>query len=395
MKHLFWIVIILVVFNSSTKATAKMTGQANVGIAAVSYDGKAVTLLTLRPTMGVGNWKMGLDVNIFIPSAYKPSNIPYLMFRYVEYDDGHSGLRYGVLDGITLGYGLIMKDYSTLVSGGTLFDPNQAGIRAYTDVYEPYGLQAIMTRSQVYAGRVSYQPDSLSLFGRPVFFGVNYAVDKDGVKTKAKLISNGQSAMSADMGWSVMGESATVFAEIAQLAHYGQGSMFGLKGRLLGAVDYQLDYRDLGKRFVPGYFSYQYEVQPIDLSGLSNDRLRGYHGALDFALGSFVRFNVEYQNLVYASSKKENPSLKAELSTQEIANVSLLARYEQLQMRSLSAAANDGANVVVEALVPMRMVGIPFPGLANVSWKRTYSADAPNGKYYDSQSIGYQYSIPF
>lgn len=370
-------------------------GQATFGLSALNNNGSSVTVLTLYPTLGVGNWKVGLDVNIFLPSDAKPKSVPYVLFHYIEYDDGFSGIRYGIMDGITLGYGLIMNDYSSRVNGTTMFDPTQAGVKAYTNLYKPYGVMALMTHSQIYAGRLTYQPDMFTLLGRPIVLGVSYAVDNDGVKTPTKTYGKGQAAMAADIGCELLGPAAILFSEYGQLLNHNGGLMAGLKGRLVGLFTYQFDYRALGRNFIPAYFGYQYEVQPVDLTAINIGNISGYHGSLGFSLGQLADLKMEYQNLFFENTGKANPSLKAELVTQEIANFTVRARYEQLQLRSLSSVGDEGANIVVDTMVPLAMLGVPFPGKTNVSWKRIYSSDSPNGKFTDSLGFGYQYVLPF
>ena len=252
-----------------------------------------------------------------------------------------------------------------------------------------------MTNSRVYAGRVTYQPEDLQLLDKPVVFGMSYATDIDGVDTQAGTIGEEQKAIAADAGWLVFGDAATLFVEIGQLVDYSRGGMTGIKGKLLGFVDYQLDYRMFGSQFVPGYFNYQYEVNPIDLKNVNSGRITGYHGNLGFSLGQMGYFLAEYQNLIYETTKKEEPSLKAVLTLNEISGVSAQARYEQLQMRSLSDAGKNGANIVVDSFVPLAMMGIAFPGKAKVTWKRTYTQTAKNGEFEDSTEIGYLFSLPF
>ncbi|HAR63437.1 MAG: hypothetical protein DKM50_12140 [Candidatus Margulisiibacteriota bacterium] len=381
---------LLLFVGSAVMAVDNMSGKGTGGVSIISSGGKSATVLTLSPTLGIGNFGFGLDVNLFMPAENKPKNASFVSIRYVEYDDGINGIRYGVLSGITLGYGLIMNDYSTEVNGSTIFDPSKAGVKAYTNAFNPYGMMAVITNTKVYAGRLTYQPAELELLGKQVKLGLSYAVDNDGVSNTAGTIGKGQAAMAADAGWLVFGDAGTLFVEVGQLINYSKGGMTGVKGKVFNFLDYQVDYRTFGSKFVPGYFNYQYELSPTDLETVNLGSMSGYHGSLGFSIFNLANFIAEYQNIKYKNKAKEDPSLKAILTVNEIAGVSAQARYEQVQMTSFSKIGSGGANIAVDTYAPLTMLGVNFPGNAKITWKRVYN---DQGQMEDSTEYGY--AIPF
>jgi hypothetical protein len=193
-------------------------------------------------------------------------------------------------------------------------------------------------------------------------------------------------------GWLVFGDAGTVFAEAGKLMNYDGGFMTGLKGRLLEFADYQVDYRICGDKFVPGYFNTQYEYEPVDLKTLSTGGISGYHGALGYDILSLGRFDLEYENYVYADSGKNDPFLAATLEVNDIAGMNGTVYDEQTRFQSISASGEQYATLECSGEIPLTMIGIGFPGLAQVTLRRDYYGPK---EFIDTQAIGYVLPLVF
>src|SRR3989339_295118 len=163
---------------ATTNLTASSSGtklQSNIGGLAFGFikvGSAEVATLAWRPNFKFGPWGLGADVNLALGSN-KPAQYESLVLRYVEYDDGKKGLRYGILDNITYGKGLIMKGYSTR-KASTVMDVNeQLALKGYVDM-ETYRLGAMGTRSNIYAARVE------ELVNPMLVVGEYYIVDTTG-----------------------------------------------------------------------------------------------------------------------------------------------------------------------------------------------------------------------
>lgn len=246
------------------------------------------------------------------------------------------------------------------------------------------------TNSRVYAQRLTYSPDFLKLFDIPVVLGESYAIDLDGVRSASGVIGEEQSAGAVDVAWPVFGSLGTVFAEAAQLSNYSKGVMSGLTGKVFDFLDYRIDYRQFGGQFVPGYFNYQYETSPIDLTTINRGKITGYHAGLGLNLGSIAYFQADYENYTYEDTDDVDPRLIAQLFFNGIDGIDGYARYEQLNMRSLDSIDDQGANVIAEVFVPPAKFGYNYPGKMKIKYKGYYDV---NGDYQESQEFGYVFSF--
>jgi hypothetical protein len=353
----------------------------------ISYlenDGEMVTVFSLQPTLRLHHFSLGTEINLYSPDDKKPSESPYFLIRFLEYDDDTTGLRYGILNRITLGYGLIVNNYTTELRGSALFNPKQAGVKFYTKMFAPFHYLLLGTNSQVYAGRMEYLNPDLNFLGRPLSFGTSYAIDLDGVETKNKTIGEDQAAVALDAGWLLFAEAGTFFVEVGHLCNYSKGFMTGFKGKLF-IFDYQVDYRRLGQNFVPGYFNAQYETTPVDLDTLNKGIINGYHAGLGFGLFENLYFAADYEDYNFEESSKNDQSVKAYLDIHDFFAINGKICYEQLQLKNL-----EDANLTFQGLVPLSILGINAPGRANILYKRVYDAQ---GDYVDSTAVSYEVSF--
>ncbi|OGC32766.1 hypothetical protein A2311_03010 [candidate division WOR-1 bacterium RIFOXYB2_FULL_48_7] len=299
---------------ATTNLTASSSGtklQSNIGGLAFGFikvGSAEVATLAWRPNFKFGPWGLGADVNLALGSN-KPAQYESLVLRYVEYDDGKKGLRYGILDNITYGKGLIMKGYSTR-KASTVMDVNeQLALKGYVDM-ETYRLGAMGTRSNIYAARVE------ELVNPMLVVGEYYIVDTTGRRI---VQPDGTTRQFAPV--SAIGVDATVpmalnfegYAEAGQLMNYGNGYAAGLSWAydlMVANASFLAEYRVLDKGFVPGYFNADYENNPVDLSSAeaSGQAKNGYLAQIKVnALG------LAGVSLVYESYVNSNATLSGDL----------------------------------------------------------------------------------
>jgi len=234
---------------------------------------REVGLLTWRPDFRWGYFSMGFDLNVPLGQA-RPSNYEQLVFRYVEYDDTLRGLRYGVLNNVTLGAGLLMDNYSTVGNSvSALLNSHQMGLKGYYTFKNVYGLENIRilgmrTYSNLYAVRVSEKVLPWLTIGQ------SYVWDTDGIS----VVQTGGTTRNypAESGYSIDAMIPIIwdmqyYAELAKITNYGAGAATGVKWERdwgLAAFTFNVGLRYAEANFVPGYFNAEYETDPIDIASV-------------------------------------------------------------------------------------------------------------------------------
>ena len=175
------------------------------------------------PNFKLGDLGVGVDINIPLGGASKPDGIDYLVLRYLEYSNSVWGARYGVLENVTLGSGLLVSNYSTNAKGGIIPTNNQKGIRGYYN-FGTNGVEAMYTWSNIYAVRLTQKP-----FGN-VTFGEYYITDTDGVNFKnpdgTTSVFPPVSGFGVDASYPLF-PGANLFSEYAQIVNHGGGFSAG------------------------------------------------------------------------------------------------------------------------------------------------------------------------
>lgn len=252
------------------------TGTANTGLA------------SWNPDIGLGAFKLGLGINVPFndPTGRVVDNI---VVRYAQYDSRRWGFRYGVISNYTLGYGLLVNNY-TSAQTGIIQSNQQSGLRVYYK-QDIYGAEGMGTWSKFQAVRLTEE-----IMPRLVL-GQYYAGDSDGINflrpDGTRVVYPSQSGFGIDAGYSVW-NGGTVFAEYAKMNNHGSGISAGFNqdmGILIGRANFRAERRLIDRNFVPGYFNENYETDPIDIASYeaSNTSKNGYKvqlGATVLSLGN-------------------------------------------------------------------------------------------------------------
>ena len=357
--------------DEETTQVASSIGGLSLGYIKVGT--KEVGNLAWHPDLRLGPIGLGVDVNVSLGEE-KPSGYEHVVLRFLEYDDGKRGLRYGVIDHLTWGHGLLMKDYSTRVAGPVLLNNQQLGMKAYLDM-DKYVVRALGTRSNIYGLRVEERIYPMLTLGQ------TYITDTDGV------MPPGTSEVQKVSG---IGMDATVplplnlkgYAEWAQLLDYGSGLATGISWGLdvmLAKASFLAEYRMLDSKFVPGYFDSDYETNPINLASAeaTGNVKNGYLAQLGVSALDLLALSVAYENYNDSDSASVNADLYA-----KIVNMEVTGYYKQpnfINFRSLSL--EEGAIMGGSIAYPVN----PFTWLV-VHYKKVYNPDTEEveeSQYYE------------
>ncbi len=154
------------------------------GIGAVTIDGELYTALTLRPDFSIGKFGMALDIPLYINAEGDfrtnewnawddiPDKIYYMRWGR---PDEPLYIRAGALDNVTLGYGLMVKNYTN-----TIDYPSIRRIGARVDLERgPFGLESFVGNLKEIGGpgllgaRVTYDGFGPFVVGASVAADVN------------------------------------------------------------------------------------------------------------------------------------------------------------------------------------------------------------------------------
>ncbi|MFA5113658.1 MAG: hypothetical protein WC529_05115 [Candidatus Margulisiibacteriota bacterium] len=290
----------------------------------IKVGSREVATLAWHPDFKFGAWGAGFDVNLALGDN-KPEGYETAVLRYVEYDDFKKGLRYGILDGVTLGHGLIMKNYSTRVGNSVLPVNEQTGIRGYIDL-DRNVVRAMATKSNVYYLRLEQRVNPL------LTLGGYYVTDSTGRKI---VQTDGSTRLFPSV--SAVGVDAVMplplnlegYAEAGQLMNHGNGYAAGLSwgyDLMVANASFLAEYRVLDKGFVPAYFSADYENNPVDLASAeaSGSTKNGYLAQLGVnALG------LASLSLIYEAYQDSNATLTGDLTAKFTDQLTVRGYYKQ------------------------------------------------------------------
>ena len=244
--------------DSTAAAMAHKLGGGSLGYMKVGSS--EVANISWQPDFKFGVIGLGLDVNIPLTGT-KPSGYENVVLRYVEYDDGKRGARYGVIENLTWGHGMLVSRYSTRVAGPLLLNNSQLGFKGYIDM-EKYVVRVLYTKTGVHGLRVEERVHPLLTLGQ------TYVADSDGVTPVGTTTNQKETGVGVDATVPLPFNLAG-FAEYAMLQNRGSGSSVGLGWAadvLIASASLKGQYRIIDSRFVPGYFNAEYESNPINLT---------------------------------------------------------------------------------------------------------------------------------
>lgn len=280
--------------SSSTKKNFELTNSFTGGW--LKENEKSSGSFLLQSDLKLGPVGVGLDANLLLGDKMI-EGFNSVVVRYAEYDDGFRGLRYGVLEKVTLGYGLLMKNYTTRSQSAALLSNQQIGLKGYIG-FDRYKAEAMGTWSHVYAVRFSEQVQPWLLLGQSYVDDVDGVtfVNPGGVTVKYNPISG----FALDAGVPIL-PGLVWFTEYAKLNGYGGGISSGLKW----GVDFlflrsyaSASYNILDKDFIPAYFNEAYESNPINMTiaAATGQNKNGYIAEAGLHLMSIAGLDLTFEN---------------------------------------------------------------------------------------------------
>jgi hypothetical protein len=351
--------------------------SSNIGGISIGYikvGTKEVGNLAWHPDLRVGPWGLGADVNIALGEE-KPSGYEHMVLRYVEYDDGKRGLRYGVIDNLTWGHGLLMKGYSTRVIGPVLLNNEQMGAKAYLDM-DKYAIRVLGTRSNLYGIRLEERINPMLTLGQ------TYITDKDGVTpagtTEVQKVSGVGIDATIPLPLNLEG-----YAEWAHLVDYGSGLSAGVSWGMdimVAKAAFLAEYRLLDSNFVPGYFDSDYETNPINLASAeaTGNVKNGYLAQLGLSALDLLTLNAVYE--YYNDS--DSAAVGADLFAKLIGDIEVTGYYKQPKFSNFrSLSLEEGAILGGSIAYPVN----PFTRIV-VHYKKLYNPDTQQveeSQYYE------------
>ena len=324
-------VVITTTGGSGTAEASQLSaslGGLSLGYYKVGTD--EVANLTWHPDFKYGPIGLGLDVNAALGQD-KPPEYSDLVLRYVEYDDGKRGLRYGVIKNLTWGHGMLMRDYSTVATGPILLNNNQLAIKAYLDM-DSYVVRVLKTNSNVHAVRVEERVHPLLTLGQ------TYITDADGVQlpgtTEVQKVSAYGIDASVPLPYNFEG-----YAEYAHMIDHGSGFSTGVSWGadfFVASASFLTEYRLLDSNFVPGYFDSEYETNPINLTSAeaTGNVKNGYLAEMKANV-----MDMASAKLVYENYNDSDAAVKGELFARLPRDVEVTGYYIQpsfVDFRSLT-----------------------------------------------------------
>lgn len=343
--------------NIPSKLTSNIGG---LSLGYIKVGSEEVATLAWHPDFKFGAWGLGADINMTLGEK-RPSGYDNVVVRYVEYDDGKKGMRYGVVDNLTWGHGLLMKDYSSRIAGPVILDNGQLGIQGYVDM-DKYVVRALKTGSNIYGLRAEERINPMLTLGQ------TFLTDADGVPIRGTNEVQKVTAFGVDASIPLP-MNFEGYAEYAQLVDHGSGFNAGVSWAqdfLVANANFLAEYRFLDSKFIPGYFDSDYETNPISLASAeaTGNVKNGYLAQLGVKAMDMAALKA-----VYEKYNDSDAALMADLFAKLPQNVELTYYYKQPKFNSFRALSlEEGAIIGGSLAYPVN----PFTKVV-VHYKKIYN----------------------
>lgn len=274
------------------------------GMSGVSYKaltGETLTLPTLKasPVFGIPPVKVGIDVNYVIADKTDKDKLGDtgknpVVLSWVEYEREPLKARWGVLQNMTLGHGLVMNNYTSASTQESALWTNKdkGAYVTYKPEGEMWGGTLMGTYSGVWGLRGVYDVPSV----REGFeIGATYVTDNDD--------HDDVSVTGLDLKFPLFAK-VDLIAEYADVSSGGSGLLTGFDLGLGENLKWTTQYRDFDRDFIPSFFDAHYEIdsscREANLAGcgtivLPTTDQNGFFSKLYGKLGDPLGFSVSYE----------------------------------------------------------------------------------------------------
>lgn len=289
----------------------------------ISYEGQNILNMNIDKDFTFNEISARAGVNIVFPENKRPPGLSVLELKYIQYDNGLWGVRFGQLSSESYGYGLIMDGYNSSPTT-TYFNMSRAGIKGYFKSFFPLGIYGMYAGTGVVGARLTYDLLKVPGFDTPLVAGVSYVVDTDGVLDSNSLINKGAYGYSADVGFKLVKPWMDAYIEYGALSNKSNALAIGTKIDGGKIIDFRVEYRMLGAKFIPNIFNASYELAPVDIETTSFPATTGYF------LGAAVRaMPIGIVSVGYEKYSNRDAILRGAVAFNEIKGMSGVVSYEQ------------------------------------------------------------------
>ncbi|MDI6785997.1 MAG: FecR family protein [bacterium] len=314
------------------KKKEKPAWRKNVNLAAEFgtevVDGKLYQRVSFQPEFSIGKVGVSLDAFVLIDENNKIRKEDWDEFSdiiektiYVRYGQKKDPfyVKLGGLNGVTLGHGMIMNNYSNLINY-----PNERkkGIELGVDrkIYGIEGMVDSLRKVNIYGVRAYVRPlagKEMAYLLNKLTVGGTFCLDRDPDETdnednKYVAIMGIDTELPLKEGKIL---SIILYADAAKIKSktdkHGTGiAAPGLLIRIPLAI-FKAEYRIMDSDFIPGYFNYLYEIERKTKESLLSSgkpEKRGYYAEFTSNILNIISMSANYEDYSYT-----NPNLSARI----------------------------------------------------------------------------------
>ncbi len=326
--RLRYIVIILFVFSTAftrygSLAVNDLEQSRGGTFSMISNEGQNVLNMNIDRDFTFKEVSARAGVNIVFPENKRPPGLSLIEIKYVQYDNGLWGMRFGQLSQESYGYGLVMDGYNSSPAS-TYFNMSRAGFKGYSKSFFPLGIYGMYAGTGVVGARLTYDLLKVPGLETPVVAGVTYVADCDGIlNSNGTLINKGAYGYSADVGFKLVKPWMDAYMEYGTLSNRSNALTIGTKIDGGNVFDFRVEYRILGENFMPNIFNASYEMAPMDITS-------AFPATNGYFLGAAVRLMpLGIVSVGYEKYSNREPLLRGAVAFNEIKGMSGVVSYEQ------------------------------------------------------------------
>lgn len=330
-----------------------------IGIEPGYFSDKALNscILSLSTDYDSVDSSCGITLNANLSN--KDYGLESAVIRYLEYDNGRLGIRYAPIEDMSFGYGMLLNDFSTAYYQPAFLTNEQSGLRFYYDFIDCV-FEGVGTYSHLYGIRLK---DFAFL---NLDFGLEYLSD-------TKMVSRegyGRSAYGAYIELPLTDEFS-FFLEGAGASNGGEGGLAGV------SFDYDLIFAfskvqiagvSFNDRFIPGYFTSGYDLDPVDFSSLesSGKRRDGTMISLDTGILGLIALNYLNENYTDGGSSNSGSFLITPID-----RVSITGFVKELSFQDYRVIKGKDSNLLGGAIEYKMRNGV----YASLNYKKSLVGD--------------------
>lgn len=223
--------------------------------------------------------------------------IESLVLEYATYDDGVTGIHFAPLDFYDMGYGLFVNDMSTHMYQPS-FQRNDQNALMFDRDLDWCNVEAFGTASHLYGGEVS----GITLAG--MNFGLEWVSDSR--MTSSEGFGRSGLGLMAEIP---LNDLLSIIGESASTSNGGEGTLAGISlghNMMVAFTKLTVAAVSFNDKFVPGYFTTGYDVDPIDFSSLESSSSRRYGTMVSMDTSVMGLFDLDLTSENYSDGGSAN-----------------------------------------------------------------------------------------